>query len=562
MATEHVEQQIRRFLETAEPETLCVRGAWGVGKTFIWNYVLRKARDEQKIKLDSYSYVSLFGLNSIEELKYAIFENRIPLAEIGKKATFESLERNARTYSRAISAALSKLPIVGGYFEVAAPLLLLTIAQQIVCIDDLERKGSDLEVREVFGLVSFLKEQRDCKVVLLSNTSELRDQDKEQFDAHLEKVVDEALTFEPTPQYCAEIALTDDQTGLAKKCVALGISNIRIIKRIQRLVDHVQVPLRSFRKEVLDQAVHTLAILGWIKFSKETAPPLQMLHNRLGRRMMESVGQKKKDEDPKEAAWNALIDNYGFADIDDFDAVLLDGVEHGYFDEERLKEQAEKLSRSFEDQEGQNAQRAAWRMFHDSFDDNGADVASNLFAALKQHISHVSITNLNGAMTVLKELGQREKATELLAAWVQSRQGNPQNFDLDRGPFRGEVNDPELVVAFAAAAAEQTETREPIEILLKLAEDGGSEEDYAILDRISVEDILAQLKSRKGDDLRALINACIGSDRIINARDVERQVSARAKEALARIGATSDVNALRVSRFGVGPKAQGGREEQ
>ena len=51
-------------------------GQWGVGKTFAWNkYPFQNAQMQGQIGLKRYSYVSLFGINSLDDLKYAIFEN-------------------------------------------------------------------------------------------------------------------------------------------------------------------------------------------------------------------------------------------------------------------------------------------------------------------------------------------------------------------------------------------------------------------------------------------------------------------------------------------------------
>ena len=51
-------------------------------------------------------------------------------------------------------------------------LAFLSLNESLVCIDDLERRGSDLSMRDVLGLVSRLVEQKQCKVVLLLNDKE------------------------------------------------------------------------------------------------------------------------------------------------------------------------------------------------------------------------------------------------------------------------------------------------------------------------------------------------------------------------------------------------------
>lgn len=55
MAIELVEREIRRFLSTPEPEVICIKGRWGVGKTFAWNRYLTDLRKHRKIALKRYA---------------------------------------------------------------------------------------------------------------------------------------------------------------------------------------------------------------------------------------------------------------------------------------------------------------------------------------------------------------------------------------------------------------------------------------------------------------------------------------------------------------------------
>lgn len=48
--------------------------------------------------------------------------------------------------------------------ETAFLLSFMTVREQVICIDDLERRGKNLDVVDVLGLISFLCEQRKCKV--------------------------------------------------------------------------------------------------------------------------------------------------------------------------------------------------------------------------------------------------------------------------------------------------------------------------------------------------------------------------------------------------------------
>ena len=75
MSVKVIKDQIFQFLSSDEPEVMAIKGEWGVGKTFSWKKFLKDASSEDKISLDRYSYVSLFGINSLEAFKYSIFEN-------------------------------------------------------------------------------------------------------------------------------------------------------------------------------------------------------------------------------------------------------------------------------------------------------------------------------------------------------------------------------------------------------------------------------------------------------------------------------------------------------
>jgi uncharacterized protein YydD (DUF2326 family) len=59
----------------------------------------------------------------------------------------------------------------------------------IVCFDDFERLSSSMELKEVLGLISELKEQKNCSVVMILNEDELRD-NKETLDKYKEKLID------------------------------------------------------------------------------------------------------------------------------------------------------------------------------------------------------------------------------------------------------------------------------------------------------------------------------------------------------------------------------------
>ena len=154
-STEITKAEIRRFLSGSNPAVLCISGEWGVGKTFLWRLVLDELRATKKLSLSRYSYVSLFGLNSLDDMKASLFEN---MDWLDQDAT--DFTQRGKAGAKALAARVKKLselagalPYLGQYIARARPLFFSLIQNQIVCIDDLERRSKNLELKDVLGLM-------------------------------------------------------------------------------------------------------------------------------------------------------------------------------------------------------------------------------------------------------------------------------------------------------------------------------------------------------------------------------------------------------------------------
>jgi hypothetical protein len=116
---------------------------------------------------------------------------------------------------------------------------------------------------------------------------------------------------------------------LAEYCVTLGISNIRVIKKIERSVGQIEPILKPFDAQVLKHAAQWLTLFGWSISEPDRAPALEYLQRR--KPALFSL-QKKETPAETEASWNALLDAYGFPAMDEFGLALVDGIRNGYFD--------------------------------------------------------------------------------------------------------------------------------------------------------------------------------------------------------------------------------------
>ena len=557
MPIELVQKEIQRFLSSEEPEVICIRGHWGVGKTFAWNRYLKEAQAQRKIALPSYSYISLFGVNSLEELKYSIFENSVKCSDIGVEPSLETLRSNTTAVGKRLGKTslgiLQRTPFLKNYVGGLGPVWFLSVRKTIVCIDDFERKGDNLEVRDVLGLVSSLKEFKGCKVCLILNEEALG-QDSSEFRRYLEKVVDVSLKFEPSPMECADIALATKKGAmkiLAESCIALGISNIRLIKRIERSVRKIEPMLKEFDEQILRQGVQSLALLGWSVFEPHRAPSLEYLQRRRG---TDPFGIDKERTVPEnEAAWNALLDAYGFLRMDEFDLVLLDGVRDGFFDSSRVQERGSELNAQIKAAKLNNSFNDAWEMYHGSFANNEKEVADAIYQSFFSGVQYITPMNLSGTVTLFKELGKPDKAAEIINHYVANRGQDPQLFNLRNYAFAGEIKDPDVVQAFRDKYATfKREEKDPGAILLRMASvNGWNPEDITTLAALAADDFYVIFKKYSGRELHKILGACLQFDNIGNATDAMKEIPKRARVALKQIGEESAINARRVKRYGV-----------
>jgi hypothetical protein len=258
------------------------------------------------------------------------------------------------------------LPYVGQAFGRAGPFYFSIVRSQFICVDDLERRGSGLSLKDVFGLISFLREQRACKIALLLNVDALAEEERSEFDTLFEKVIDAQLIFSPSAEEATQIALArkDDVTEFLRKyCVALNISNIRVIKKIERLIRQIVPLLSQLAPELTQQTVHSITLFGWTKFQPKLAPPFEFYRTSSIARYLDHKDGKEFTEE--ERRWNDALDRYQFRNMDDFDLALAKFVDTGVLDSTEISTEASKQNEKVKLTRESNALEAAWRPFHD-----------------------------------------------------------------------------------------------------------------------------------------------------------------------------------------------------
>lgn len=556
MSIEIIQNQIARFLSSEVPEVMSIKGAWGVGKTYGWNTYLNAAKNRNKIALQKYSYVSLFGINSLDDLKFSIFENMIDRRSIGRKPSVESFKSNTADLLKSLGKkSLPLLPsnsTLEHYRSMIDSLAFLSLEKTLICIDDFERKGNMIEAQDILGLITQLKEQKKCKVVLILNDESLSEGSSVDYVKLREKVIDTELRFSPSAEDCADIAFGSGPSGalLRPNIIRLKINNIRIIKKIEKLSSLLLPLIRKFDEQIVARAMKTLTLLTWCYYSQSSDIP--DYHFVLSRTSAFSDLDEDLNLSTQQQAWCAVLRQYDNFNVDDFDLQIASLVENGYVNEVLLVKEAELLNDRIMSVRSENSFHEAWRRFHESFDDDAQDIIGCLSDSFKHNARYINPVNLDGTVRLLRHLGKDALATKIINLYIDKRQKESDLFNLDSTALMGQIKDSEVIGKFKAKQ-ESLRQRRTLQDLcdLLMQNDSNCEEEELLMSQVEIGDYVALFKSQKGPQLSKYVDLCLRYNLLGGTTDCQKQIADKATAALKAIGKESRMNASRVRRFGI-----------
>ncbi|MBI1179318.1 MAG: hypothetical protein GC201_02090 [Alphaproteobacteria bacterium] len=550
MTIDRVKEEIRRFASSDEPEIICISGALGVGKTYAWKSCISETGSN--LGMPRYSYTSLFGLSSLDQVKYAIFESTVPRDRISAEASMSTLADvvgAAEGITRKYAWVTNLVPGLRTYFATATPAFFLTVRNQLICLDDLERKSRGLSIGDVLGLASLLKEEKGCSVSILLNKDTLDGVDKEQFDLYLEKVVDRFLIFDPSPLEASALgAPSDDIWGslISEFCVYLKIKNIRTISHIRKFCDYIAPYTKNLDEVVKRQIVQTSCLIFWSIKQPNESPSLEFIVEKKGK-VLDIDGSAFSEV---ERRWEELLDNYGFFSMDSLDSAILKGIESGYIDEELFQGEVAK-NESAARREGLVRQwHEAVDEFFGTFNGGDKDALYNLYYYFRECAEVVSPGYLNGVIKIVSDLDP-DSVSELIDFYMERNADKPADF-FDIGNafiMESEVHE-KIVEAFYLKKISFKKEMSIEEVLRKISQnDVWSQDEMAFLSSKDESEYYDTFKSAR--DVRNIVSGAVRFRNIINPSDEMEKINAAVEGALMRIAEESKLNRLRVRRFGI-----------
>lgn len=552
MSVQITKAVLKEFLCSAETNVLALTGAWGTGKTYAWGEALLAHKDNVKFK--HYCYVSLFGINSMAELRMALFTKSVAVATLGQKRDFAAINEHwssmAKDWLKAqyerFGPMMRSIPhgsSVSLGLEALAPS---AVRDTLVCLDDFERQTT-IKAEDVLGLITELSEERDCKVALIFNAEQLGAKDA--YRAYREKAIDLEVRYAPTVQEAFDLVFEAgflNRDIVLRHVVDLGITNVRILRKLQQLIKRIESVIGGMHFNVIEAAIATTVLLCWCAYAPDMSKPkIEEIEN--WNKSLISF-KNEADQDPVVSTWVQRLKAYGFTHVDDLDLAIARVVERGYIEGTGFVEVTKNLDEEQRSAEMSMPFKTVRRRFHDSFSDDQEAFIAELHDATLHAIAYISSGDLNGTVRLLRELQRDDLADNLINKFVDANKDKPSIFDLKEHPFGGSIDDCKLRATFDAVHSGLKPLPGLEEALTFMAKNSGYDDEHLEAMKVASVDEYHAMFLKQHDDVK-LSNLVKWSLRWSDSEHAE--ITAKARDALKRIKATSLLNAIRVSRYGV-----------
>lgn len=407
--SEEINRSLDAFFSSDVNKILLLKGQWGVGKTHFWKKYYLLNENKLEAYYPTYSYISLFGKGSLNEIKSALASNVEIINERKYKRVISSWKAKKRVLKK-LAKLIFNNNFLQRYLWTNKNLLNETVYHDhLICFDDIERMAKELDISILMGYADELAQQKNCKIILIFNEDELEEKQKEAFNKYREKVVDLELTYSPILDEQLEIAFGDKllKYPIFKKIinkeeyVNIIIKNIRVLRKINQILDDfIRICPNDLEQLIMDDFIKRTIYLLHCFYEKNEKLPFEIIKNPslvveyipLNTAAIKGVNEAQ-EEKAKEHERNRFKGGYDQSLCNElmfkakqlyidkpsvFTEEIIHKLEHGFWSEENLKSfissEIERIDVIKKQSEIRNRLDCAWRLYHSSFQNNLDDI--------------------------------------------------------------------------------------------------------------------------------------------------------------------------------------------
>ncbi len=415
MATrKQAEAALRKLIQKGSPlRAVAITGQWGCGKTHLVNTYFETSSagtllNASKLK---FVYVSLFGLSTLQEVR-----RRISTVVIGTHAQrLLGVSKLLSQLAAPVKAVAGVELNLSGMGETTAALIEEKVTRQlVVCFDDLERASGTISESDLFGLISELTEQRECKCILIFNREKLDPKAKSKTATQEEKIFDLVLDYRPTIAENLVHGIEDKKTRELVEPIfeAFENSNIRIMRRLMWVLEQLSASTVPHLDEVRPRLARNAATLCILKYAHhDILSDLNVLSER-GHSVAAVLGLSDfSDKVPENI--RKLLKELEHVPAD-FDESIIELIEDGSFDALLFTKAVAEVAK----QQKYNAEReelnAIWESLRQGFTQNGANFSGRLMNFLGREHESIRPAEIMGICDLLLSIDSSATASALV----------------------------------------------------------------------------------------------------------------------------------------------------
>jgi len=386
-------------------------GEWGIGKTYFWNEFASNFLEPKQDfmrgnpkKSKDVVYISLFGKSSLADIETEIVTKLYKYNKGLKKYT-KYLDTIGNMASKVIG-----LPVNVSVGSLLSLFKASDFKNIIICFDDFERLSDKVPLKDVMGLISQFKEQKECKVIMILNEKELdrlSDIDGKKHDEifalYKEKVVDYSFHYQPSQEELfvaikediEKITFCEHQT-IYDFFTKIDLKNIRIMKQGVYQLGHFNfIKDDSLDEKVVNEFVHIALRLFVFKANNNyTYTQFNDIKKYRPAKKLEGdkkdtiVAVNKKDENNQN---NYTSDNrYYSKEYLSTNTSIIEKIIYTFIDSHRLSEthlqkELKQNHQSLERYDIRNEISELHTRFYTDFSVSNSQIAEQLFNLLSEH---------------------------------------------------------------------------------------------------------------------------------------------------------------------------------
>ena len=516
MTIKQSKDQLVALISNKELKVIALTGAWGTGKTHLWNEIRKESTDPI---IEGARYVSLFGVKDINQLKLKVVQSALPVGADSSSLT----EGLMKTWKVSVDALKKLHEGFSALDELALVAVPVALRNRFVVIDDIERKHSALTVDEILGFVDEYSQNFGTRFLLVLNTEQLTGPtDSSLWTSFREKVVEEELRFTPTATEAFDIAVPDAASpfrDVAREAVeACGLTNIRVIRQAYRLVvrlldDSKELPrsiqTRTVPSIVLISALHNKAI--------KDGPTLEYVvgYNRGDTQWLERFledkngGSGPRAEDTTPASWKLLLSKLSINSADEFEELVVAYVRDGSHDAEAI----EAIIKGYQTNENGTEARNRGHAFFERSLWGVTDPDNELVADAEDLIARVADLDAYSVSAMEKQMtdlpGGADLGARLIDGWLAHFATIADKTEFGESPFDQPLH-PRLKAAIDGARNARIHSATVVDAVRFLMEhDGWGHREETTMRAASVDDFETAMRTLRGRDFKLFVLKCL-----------------------------------------------------